>query len=202
VPSPVCMMQNRPVLATYRLSVLFDRRLCTYLALQRAHWQAHDGAIASVDLIPARAPRPVAHPSSSNDADAPSSNGGPSTSSGGGPSSSSSSSQVLILTGSRDCNVAVWTLDGGLVGVLGDHLWDLDNQATWQDPTRAAQQPPRFPELREPDDTEVGSLAWQPLLMIGLWLMQPWDWAKLMTWGWAPMTLGGALMTGCRLMQS
>jgi hypothetical protein len=133
------------------------------LALQRAHWQAHDGAIASVDVIPARAARLVAEPSSSNDTDAPSSSGGDPSSSSGGGGGPSSSSQVLILTGSRDCNVAVWTLDGGLVGVLGDHSWDLDDQATWQDPTGAAQRPPKFPEPREPDDTEVGNSAWQPM---------------------------------------
>lgn len=85
--------------------------------MQRAHWQAHEGAISSVDLIPM-------HSSSSG--------------SGGGGNedrcnSGSSGSQVLILTGSRDCNVAVWTLDGGLVGVLGEHSWDLDDSGTWQD---------------------------------------------------------------------
>ena len=106
--------------ASSLLSVCVVCLLCA-VAMQRAHWQAHDGAIASVDIIPARAARLVAQPSSSNNTDAPSSNG------------PSSSSQVFILTGSRDCNVAVWTLDGGLVGVLGDHSWDLDDQTTWQD---------------------------------------------------------------------
>lgn len=66
------------------------------------------------------------------------------------------SNQVIILTGSRDCNVAVWTLDGGLVGVLGEHAWDLDDQATWQDPRGLAKRPPKLPqEDTEQDETEV-----------------------------------------------
>jgi hypothetical protein len=72
---------------------------------------------------------------------------------------SRSSNQVLILTSSRDCNVAVWTLDGGLVGVLGEHSWDLDNPETWQDPTGAAKRPPKLPML---DDEEEGA-------EVGLW---------------------------------
>jgi hypothetical protein len=96
-----------------------------------------------VDLIPAR-------PSSSSyDSETPDAT-----------PRSRSNSQVLILTGSRDCNVAVWTLDGGLVGVLGEHSWDLDNPETWQDPTGAAKHPPKFPvEDEEEDRAEVGGLA-------------------------------------------
>ncbi len=32
------------------------------------------------------------------------------------------------------CCAGVWTLDGGLVGMVGAHQWDLDNPTTWRDP--------------------------------------------------------------------
>lgn len=112
------------------------------LIVQRAHWQAHNGSISSVDLIPAQV--------AGSEADAPTS------------STPSSSGQVLILTGSRDCNVALWTLDGGLVGVLGDHSWDLDDPGTWQDPKGLAQRAPRYPESREDTDGEVSSICMLP----------------------------------------
>jgi hypothetical protein len=119
------------------------------LHVQRAHWQAHDGSIASVDIIPARSSSQAS--SSGNDA------ADPSTS-----TPRSSSSQVLILTSSRDCNVAVWTLDGGLVGVLGEHSWDLDDQGTWQDPKGLAKRAPKQPVARDGDDGEVRWFADPP----------------------------------------
>lgn len=123
-------------------------------AMQRAHWQAHDAAVASVDLIPARAALRVR----SDDV-------GDTGSSQPGSSSSAGSSAPLILTSSRDCNVALWTLDGGLVGVLGEHAWDLDDPGTWQDPRGLHSRPPRCPEQQ--DDTQVGD--WQAGWLAG-WL--------------------------------
>lgn len=40
----------------------------------------------------------------------------------------------LVLAASADSNVYMYTLDGGLVGIYGVHTWDIDNEATWQDP--------------------------------------------------------------------
>lgn len=88
--------------------------------MQRAHWQAHDAAVSSVDLVPAR---PTA-----------------SSMSGGG---ANSMVQPLIVSGGRDTNVAVWTLHGGLVGWFGEHSWDLDKQETWQDPQGLKKRPPK-----------------------------------------------------------
>jgi hypothetical protein len=122
------------------------------LQTQRAHWQAHDAAIASVDLVPAHAALRV-RSSDAGDPNQPSSS-----------SSSPGNSAPLILTSSRDCNVALWTLDGGLVGVLGEHSWDLDDTGTWQDPRGLRSRPPRFPE--QPEDTQVG--AWLDGRLVGL----------------------------------
>lgn len=143
-----------------------SRHLCTLILLllaafsfclhmQRAHWQAHDGSIASVDIIPARSSSQAS--SSGNDA-ADASTSTP----------RSSSSQVLILTSSRDCNVAVWTLDGGLVGMLGEHSWDLDDQGTWQDPKGLAKRAPKQPIAR--DDDDGGEVRWfaDPPTVLGL----------------------------------
>ena len=41
--------------------------------------------------------------------------------------------QDLLLVASQDCTVSLWSLQGGLVGVLGKHTWSLSNSATWQD---------------------------------------------------------------------
>ena len=41
--------------------------------------------------------------------------------------------QDLLLVASQDCTVSLWSLQGGLVGVLGKHTWSLSNRATWQD---------------------------------------------------------------------
>jgi hypothetical protein len=51
--------------------------------------------------------------------------------------------QPLIVSAGRDSNVAVWTLDGGFVGLCGEHSWDLDKQDTWQDAAGLKQRPPR-----------------------------------------------------------
>jgi hypothetical protein len=51
--------------------------------------------------------------------------------------------QPLIVSAGRDSNVAVWTLDGGCVGLCGEHSWDLDRQDTWQDASGVKQRPPR-----------------------------------------------------------
>lgn len=40
----------------------------------------------------------------------------------------------LLVSASKDMKVCLWTLTGCLVGVLGEHEWDLCNKNTWQDP--------------------------------------------------------------------
>uniref|UniRef100_A0A7S0WPJ8 EF-hand domain-containing protein n=1 Tax=Chlamydomonas leiostraca TaxID=1034604 RepID=A0A7S0WPJ8_9CHLO len=40
----------------------------------------------------------------------------------------------LIVAGSRDHNVTIWTYDGGMLGTLGDDVWVLDDLRTWRDP--------------------------------------------------------------------
>lgn len=40
----------------------------------------------------------------------------------------------LLLSASRDCNVSVWTLNGGLLGTFGEHGWALEDASTWVDP--------------------------------------------------------------------
>lgn len=40
----------------------------------------------------------------------------------------------LLLVGGQDAHMGVWTQRGGLVGRFGQHSWDLDAPATWQDP--------------------------------------------------------------------
>lgn len=99
------------------------------ISLQRAHWHAHDGAISSVNVIPSR---PVSGYS----------NAGSITSVPYDPNNPTLI-PPLIVSGSRDSNVTVWTLDGGLVGVLGEHSWDLDHQETWQDPEGLRKRPPK-----------------------------------------------------------
>ena len=39
----------------------------------------------------------------------------------------------LIVSSGKDCNVMVWTLRGSLLGVFGEHSWDLDDPTTWQE---------------------------------------------------------------------
>ncbi|WIA12480.1 hypothetical protein OEZ85_012515 [Tetradesmus obliquus] len=87
---------------------------------QRAHWQAHDAGVSSVDYVPAR---PFANSSCG--------------------ANGSSMVQPLIVSAGRESNVAVWTLDGGCVGLCGEHAWDLDRQDTWQDAAGQQQRPPR-----------------------------------------------------------
>ncbi len=41
--------------------------------------------------------------------------------------------QDLLLVASQDCTVSLWSLQGGLVGVLGKHTWNVSDTATWQD---------------------------------------------------------------------
>ena len=40
----------------------------------------------------------------------------------------------LLLVASLDCTVSLWSLKGGLVGVMGKHTWSLSDPSTWQDP--------------------------------------------------------------------
>ena len=42
--------------------------------------------------------------------------------------------QDLLLIASLDCTVSLWSLKGGLVGVMGKHTWTLSDPSTWQDP--------------------------------------------------------------------
>ncbi|GAB4819533.1 hypothetical protein N2152v2_006579 [Parachlorella kessleri] len=46
----------------------------------------------------------------------------------------------LLLLASHDSTVSMWTLQGGLVGVFGQHSWSLDDPASWQDPSGTKQQ--------------------------------------------------------------
>lgn len=41
--------------------------------------------------------------------------------------------QDLLLISSQDCTVSLWSLQGGLVGVMGKHTWTLSDHSTWQD---------------------------------------------------------------------
>ncbi len=49
----------------------------------------------------------------------------------------------MLVVGGRDCNVSLWTYGGALVGVLGEHAWDLERPATWQDPHAERRREPR-----------------------------------------------------------
>lgn len=42
------------------------------------------------------------------------------------------SSHKLVLLGCEDSTVSLWTPQGGLVGIFGQHLWSLADQSTWQ----------------------------------------------------------------------
>jgi hypothetical protein len=129
---------------------------------QRAHWQAHEESISSVSITPARS---VAGASQSGGTAASctavsgsggagqgrtSTAGGRSSAAGGGGGAKLSCCGChnglvppLIVAGSRDTRVTVWTLDGGLVGTFGEHSWDLDNVMTWQDPQGIRRRPPK-----------------------------------------------------------
>lgn len=48
----------------------------------------------------------------------------------------------LLVSASKDMKVCLWTLTGCLVGVLGEHEWDLSNKKTWQDPHGTQTKPP------------------------------------------------------------
>ncbi|KAG2439805.1 hypothetical protein HYH02_010440 [Chlamydomonas schloesseri] len=48
----------------------------------------------------------------------------------------------IIVAASKDCNASVWDMDGCLVGILGEHTWDLDARKTWVDPRGEARRPP------------------------------------------------------------
>eukprot|EP00882_Tetradesmus_deserticola_P028763 GHRQ01032047.1.p1 GENE.GHRQ01032047.1~~GHRQ01032047.1.p1 ORF type:complete len:222 (+),score=72.00 GHRQ01032047.1:212-877(+) len=87
---------------------------------QRAHWQAHTAGVSSVDYVPAR---PFANSMCG--------------------ANGSGMVQPLIASAGRDSNVAVWTLDGGFVGLCGDHSWDLDKEETWRDAGGLQQRPPQ-----------------------------------------------------------
>lgn len=44
------------------------------------------------------------------------------------------SGRGLLLVGSQDKGLSLWTLQGGLVGRFGLHTWRLTDDHTWQDP--------------------------------------------------------------------
>jgi hypothetical protein len=52
----------------------------------------------------------------------------------------------LLVSAGRDAAAAVWTLDGGLVGVLGEDEWELSDPSTWADAEAAARPPPLEPD--------------------------------------------------------
>jgi hypothetical protein len=60
----------------------------------------------------------------------------------------------LVISAGRDSNVALWTLEGGLVGVLGEASWSLGDRSTWADPDGRRRRPPLEPDqgvfLRRP----------------------------------------------------
>ena len=41
----------------------------------------------------------------------------------------------LLLTAAADATAALWTQDGGRVGVFGVHRWSLDDRSTWVNPS-------------------------------------------------------------------
>ena len=44
----------------------------------------------------------------------------------------------LLLTAAADATAALWTPEGGKVGVFGTHRWKLDDRSTWIDPSGPA----------------------------------------------------------------
>ncbi|KAG2498385.1 hypothetical protein HYH03_003644 [Edaphochlamys debaryana] len=48
----------------------------------------------------------------------------------------------IVVVASKDCNCSLWDLDGCLVGVLGEHSWQLDKRKSWQDPRGEKRKPP------------------------------------------------------------
>ncbi|GIL84419.1 hypothetical protein Vretimale_15893 [Volvox reticuliferus] len=48
----------------------------------------------------------------------------------------------IIVAASKDCNASLWDLDGCLVGVLGEHSWQLERRKTWRDPKGEKRRPP------------------------------------------------------------
>eukprot|EP00798_Chlamydomonas_sp_ICE-L_P024012 gene24012-9585_t len=48
----------------------------------------------------------------------------------------------LLIVGSKDTNVTIWTMEGGLLGTLGDDVWELDDLRTWKDPDGEERMPP------------------------------------------------------------
>jgi hypothetical protein len=59
-------------------------------------------------------------------------------------SSKSATGPLVVSGGGQDVgSVAVWALDGSLVGMLGDHGWQLSRRSTWQDALSPAARPPR-----------------------------------------------------------
>ena len=93
------------------LRVVCQARACieqVCLSVQLSCWRAHPAGISSVRCAPAAGlqPQPDGSPAA----------------------------QDLLLLASHDCTVSLWTLQGGLVGVFGKHIWNLADLATWQDP--------------------------------------------------------------------
>ena len=48
----------------------------------------------------------------------------------------------LLLVGAQDAAIGIWTRQGGLVGLFGQHSWDLEDRRTWQDPEAVRVPPP------------------------------------------------------------
>lgn len=48
----------------------------------------------------------------------------------------------FLISTSKDTKVCLWTWTGGLVGVFGQHEWDISDRSTWQDPEEQNKQPP------------------------------------------------------------
>ncbi|KXZ51188.1 hypothetical protein GPECTOR_13g675 [Gonium pectorale] len=48
----------------------------------------------------------------------------------------------IIVAASKDANASLWDFDGCLIGILGDHSWQLERRKTWQDPRGERRRPP------------------------------------------------------------
>ncbi|KAK9807406.1 hypothetical protein WJX73_001378 [Symbiochloris irregularis] len=55
----------------------------------------------------------------------------------------------MVLMASHDCQLSLWTLQGGLVGRFGTHTWRLDDISTFQDPKGTSTQ--QIQEEADPD---------------------------------------------------
>ncbi|GIL56855.1 hypothetical protein Vafri_12156, partial [Volvox africanus] len=61
----------------------------------------------------------------------------------------------IIVAASKDCNASLWDLDGCMVGILGEHSWQLERRKTWQDSKGEKRRPP----LAETDNLYLADIT-------------------------------------------